>query len=114
MKILILEDEPIRITWFLRRLCNHDVKVCVDSEDAIECLKINKYDLIFLDHDLGGQAFVPSGPGTGYEVAQFIATNENKNAKIVVHSHNYPGARNMCSVLPDAQHLPFGSFNINF
>jgi len=49
---------------------------------------------------LGGKVYVPSGPGTGYEVAQFLLfEHENNTPQIIVHSFNPTGAQNMQELL---------------
>lgn len=53
MRIFVLEDNAARIMWFERRFQGHDVTY------ADSCTQIDRfqppYDLICLDHDLGGR-----------------------------------------------------------
>ncbi len=112
MNILILEDNDERIKWFESEI-PHTLNIVKTAVEAIELLKTNVYDIIFLDHDLGNQAYVPSGPGTGYEVAEFITGMENCTAQIIIHSWNSVGAENIQKLLPSAKRLPFGTFKWN-
>jgi CheY-like chemotaxis protein len=110
MKIMILEDDPNRVEKFKRSLIGHNVFVTDDTKLAIQQLKKEEWDILFLDHDLGGQTFVQSGEGTGYEVATFLEKHpEYKPKTIYVHSLNPIGAQNMMRALdlPDKNYVPF-------
>lgn len=105
MKILILEDDTIRHHYFRMHLgINHDVKIVERADLAIKELKDNgPWDLLFLDHDLGGETYVESGPGTGYEVAKWLEVNhEYLPKKIVLHSLNAYGRQNMLIAILNA------------
>lgn len=103
MKILILEDDAERIKLFRQNLIGHDLDITDSSKQAIKLLKSNKYNVIFLDHDLGGKQNVASGEDTGYEVALWLSKNpERKPNQIIIHSYNPVGRQNMKAVLPDA------------
>jgi len=109
-----LEDNPERIKKFKQMFRKHDITVTDQAEKAIEYLKENKYDFILLDHDLGGDVYVDSNyKNTGYQVAKHISETMNKDTKILVHSFNPVGAKNMLDILPNANHMPFGTFNEN-
>jgi hypothetical protein len=47
--------------------------------------------------------FVPSGPGTGYEVACSIAGSINEGVPVIVHSLNEKGAMAMVEVLGESR-----------
>jgi DNA-binding response OmpR family regulator len=88
--------------------------VSTTAKDAIEWLSTEKYDIVFLDHDLGGGAYLESGPGTGYEVAQYIASDSKYNeVPIIIHSWNPVGAENMKKLIPHAAYCPFGTFGFS-
>ena len=111
MKILIVEDDQQRIDWFEREFKDADVVVVKEAEDGIREVEATKYDVIFLDHDLGGRAFVEShDPNTGFQVALAIVKSPNKNTPIVIHSWNPAGAGNMQSILKHAIYAPFSTF----
>lgn len=106
--VLILEDNEARVKSFKRKFIGHNLTVTDDASEAIELLKTKSWDYLFLDHDLGGQEMVSSGPGTGYEVAVFLEENpQYKPANIALHSLNPGGRKNMKSALPEATEAPF-------
>lgn len=124
MRVLILDDDPDpndpqnparvgrnRIPQFRRKLIGHNVEWVKTAAEAISMLANNPegyWDAIFLDHDLGGVAYVKSGPGTGYEVAVWLERHpEKKPAQIFLHSLNTVGRDNMKAALPEAEHAPF-------
>lgn len=53
MNVFILEDDLTRMQWFRERLINHTIT------HAASCTQVERfvgpYDLICLDHDLGGR-----------------------------------------------------------
>jgi CheY-like chemotaxis protein len=111
MKIMIVEDSPARINTFKQKLNNKDYDLyffdtAVDAEAALK--NIGGFDVLFLDHDLGGQVFVDSkDPNTGYAVAKFIVDNKIDIPSIIVHSMNPVGSQNIKSILPKAEVIPF-------
>jgi hypothetical protein len=110
MKILILEDDPSRVGKFKMRLIGHEVFFTDDTKVCIEKLKTEKWDALFLDHDLGGKVYVESGIGTGYEVACFLEEfPEYRPETVLIHSLNGVGAKKMLQALklPDLCHMPF-------
>lgn len=106
--ILILEDDPNRVKAFKQKFIGHHVKITDKAEEVIELLQSRSWDYLFLDHDLGGEQMVSSGPGTGYEVAKFLEENpQYKPAQIALHSLNPGGRKNMKLALPEAIEAPF-------
>jgi CheY-like chemotaxis protein len=109
MRIFILDDSKERLHTFSSKLIGHVVFTAMTASEAISILeRESPFDHIYLDHDLGGQAMVPSGPGTGYEVAQWLSQHPEKtiNCDIIIHSFNPDGAKNMASFLPTARIVP--------
>jgi CheY-like chemotaxis protein len=107
MKILVLDDAEIRLKAFRQKLIGHEVVTVMTASEAIEQLNSNSFQAVCLDHDLGDKHMVPSGKDTGYEVAQWLKNNPEKQpATIVVHSFNPVGAQNMASILPQAKRVP--------
>jgi len=105
-RILILEDNPKRHKLFREKFGLHIVIVETTTE-AIKLLLEKKWDTLFLDHDLGGQEMVPSGPGTGYEVACWLEEHPSYMPKqVIVHSFNPDGRKRMLAALPDAIDAP--------
>jgi len=108
MNILILEDSTERQEQFNKNLAGHNVTITDSSKTAIQKLSNEKWDVLFLDHDLGGIVHVPSGENTGYEVAKFLEENKQFIPNyVIVHSVNTVGAKNIIDALPNAVHIPF-------
>ena len=104
MRIFVLEDDSYRVNFFLDKFCDYDVIVTENAQAAIDYLKNEVFDYLFLDHDLGKEN------GCGLDVAIYLADNlwnENNRAAIFIHSWNRPAAENMIGVLPQANHIPF-------
>jgi two-component SAPR family response regulator len=113
VRVFILEDDVERVAAFhkvLKKRHACDIYHTDKIDKAKDLLKNNQFDLIFLDHDLGGKIFVDSAEETGYQVAKFIAQNGIKCHQIIVHSMNPVGAKNMMDVLEkfsNTVHIPF-------
>ena len=108
MRILILEDNHNRLKTFRRLFIDSEIVHVETSKEAIEKLKESSWDMLFLDHDLGGQEGVASGENTGWEVADWLSKNPDKKPPhIVLHSCNAVGRANMRAVLPEAYDIPF-------
>jgi len=117
MNILILEDDKERHKAFLNNLNVASVVIVDTAKEAIQKLSKYSWDYLFLDHDLGGQQMVESGPGTGYEVALWLEQNPDKQpAKIIIHSFNPTGALKMKQALPKAKLRPgcWDHISLNF
>ena len=110
MRILILDDDWERLARFEKMYIGHRV-TCVETVgEAISELEANKFDVLFLDHDLGHRVHVESDglEETGYLVALWLADNpQHKPETIIVHSLNEIGSKNILSVLPEAVRKPF-------
>jgi len=107
MNILILEDDHERHEAFLRNLIGANVVIVETATDAIQELSKSVWDYLFLDHDLGGQQMVESGPGTGYKVALWLEQNPDRQPEnIIIHSYNPYGSTMMKKALPKAKLRP--------
>ena len=115
MRILFLDDDEKRQKRF-----RSEVPFCQQvrtAEEAIDALFVESYDLICLDHDLGGEVFVdPNRLDTGSEVVRRLVSDllERQNkAEIVVHSYNEDASADMVMLLRNygfrANYCPFGS-----
>jgi CheY-like chemotaxis protein len=105
MRTLILEDSVDRfqsLLPFLTGLQNPLKKAPEpflhwdrDSKSAIERIKQNQYDVIFLDHDLDHLSF--DYAGTGMDVVDFLVENHPDHTPwmVVVHSMNVVRAPEM-------------------
>ena len=99
MKIFILEDNLERRNWFDAYLKGHTVT------HADSCAQVNRfhppYDVIFLDHDLGGRRFY-SLEDNGETFAKMIAHHVGE-ATVILHSFNPVGAQNIERALLDVR-----------
>jgi CheY-like chemotaxis protein len=113
LKIFFLEDNINRYApffeWLEQKAIDPHVLSAKSYREAIEIFKDNKeFDVIFLDHDLGGKVFIDSRKeNTGYTVAKYILNNNIKYEQCIIHSQNPAGANNIQSILKDAIKLPF-------
>jgi len=103
MRIFILEDDLNRIKWMKLHFDSRiDLDITDDVDVAMKYLKEEEYDIIFLDHDLGGRQMVSSSErDTGYTIAKMIHTTKNRGLTVIVHSWNPEGARNMMEAMQE-------------
>ena len=115
MKVLILEDDPMRIRKF-----KSFYPGCVVVSHANECiqqLKSDSWDLISLDHDLNWQMFVdPSDADCGMEVVRFMASDKVPVKSVILHSANKEAVKLMHDGLASAGYNvaiePFNPSNV--
>lgn len=111
MKIFILEDNPERMKFFRWYFSVEKFQIfhadnVFDAEIIYE--KEEPFDLLLLDHDLGGEVYVDSNnQNTGYQFAKFLITKDLKNIPLIIHSLNPYGVDNMKSLLPQAHCISF-------
>ena len=108
-KFLIVEDDHNRIAWFHNIFPDVELFITDKPKEAIEWLKEHEFETIFLDHDLGDKVYEDSGPGTGFEVAQYLSEIDYKH-QVILHTCNPIGAVNMSRVLTNYTVLPFPRF----
>ncbi len=107
-KIFILEDDLTRVRTFKYKLSNSELYIVDNVTDGKKVLIQHKFDIIFLDHDLGGKVFVDSNyRNTGYQLAKWMAHENISANRIIIHSLNPVGCENMKAVLPRAEVIPF-------
>ena len=98
--ILILEDNKDRIRNFKSAVKslggNFSERIWFDASNMIKDLPtvLNQACLISLDHDLNPQPNVIADPGTGLEVAEFLAKH-SPVCPVLIHSTNYEKAWSM-------------------
>ncbi|MCX6159226.1 MAG: response regulator [Ignavibacteriae bacterium] len=111
--ILIVEDDPDRMSWFIENLKDNYIVTHTDNaKTAKYLLKHKKYDMMFLDHDLGGEQMASiADENTGSRVADEIYALDIK-VPVILHSHNPIGVKYMLNKLDHAKALPFGTFTI--
>lgn len=125
MKVLILEDDgqiDKRMPHFRERIKELEemskskielihvetAKDCISELESIPHAK-EKFDVIFLDHDLGGEVYVDTNrEDTGSEVARWINENPEKiyDAFVITHTFNSVGAKNITELLPGSIYIP--------
>ena len=128
MKLFILEDDPQRIRLFREVMFSrsttpfHDATFAEKLEGDGGAFELFEppYDLICLDHDLGGRQMVDSdeeetGAAFVRWMTQAFSPEElSRETEIIIHSYNYEGAREMARLLREAGFKrtlvqPFGS-----
>ena len=117
MKVLLLEDDSTRVVQFRNRLNSEGVPyelVHVDrASDAIVAMLEQRFDLILLDHDLGGRTYVnftDEQEDCGIRVAEWLSIRPervNQQGPIIVHSLNGPAAMQMVELISEATWAPF-------
>lgn len=129
--LLFLDDAQYRMNQFKRLLAQVPVKITWAStaKEAIAALRARKYDIVSLDHDLGGKGFeadndqdiayihqhYPGAPiqrtgpnvADGLTVAQALIDTPNVNSRIFIHSMNPVGALHMKNLMPHATVCPW-------
>lgn len=111
-RIFILEDNAERIKTFRRALPakfpNAEIVITEEVEEAKRLLTPGSHwDIILLDHDLGGKIFVKSSnPNTGYQVAKHIKENNITYKQCITHTQNPAGGKNIVGVL-NCEFIPF-------
>ena len=102
MKIFVLDDSPLRLDIFHRRFDDeHNVWTAQTAKQAIAVLEQQEFDLIFLDHHLGGKPPEYYGQdcdinhaNTGSEVVRWMLNHPNR-FNVIVHSRNEIAAPDM-------------------
>jgi CheY-like chemotaxis protein len=94
LTILVLEDEAYRRELIEPLLNGHEINWASTSDEALELLEQQQFDLILLDHDLSKRT-------CGCAIASRLAQKEclNHGTKVVVHSINPTGIKKMMRLL---------------
>ena len=88
-RVLVLEDSKDRIFHFKKSLIGCFVDCQTSVEGTLKLLQEEDWDYLFLDHDLDGQIYVPSGPGTGWAVAEWLSQNPDRTPEnVIIHTLN--------------------------
>ena len=117
LNILILEDDNERVKCFKKNFFGCNLTFTCKVDICIEQLESNTFDVLFLDHDLGGEVYVESGKGveTGHDVAKWLSNNLDKSPKdVIVHSLNPVGADNMVKLIPGSKKIPFAWLKLKY
>jgi len=110
LTILFLDDSKKRIKRF--KAANPHAHTVETAEECIAALENQKWTEVYLDHDLGGEAWVDSNRAdTGFEVVRWIVKNKPEVKRFTVHSHNHLAAPLMARALMNAgyqvRYVPF-------
>lgn len=102
LKILFLDDDPYRHGQFTKKQPMGIVTTCWTAEECITLLKTNKWDIVWLDHDLGEGH-------TGMVVVDFIVAlqQEQRPDVVIIHSSNIVARKEMLLRLQDAGVLAY-------
>ncbi len=97
--VLIVEDSPLRMRSFRQKLIGNTVDIVTPAQEAIDRLRTNTYDWVFLDFDLDQHGAVD--PGNGGDVVAWIVRNPSlfDDTRFVVHSLNTVGGMSMYRLL---------------
>ncbi len=87
-RVLVVENDPARISWFRRHVRRRALTVAPDYSSAVAALSKFKFDEVWLDFDLDGRR-------NGADVAHFMTTRlarPHRPGRVVVHSACPSGA----------------------
>lgn len=93
IKVLIIDDEKYRHDWFsehLRKIVGIEVYNVMNGASALTLMRLNKFDLIFFDHDLGDDL-----DGSRIATTVLMESEYNRPSAVWVHSQNWHGAQNI-------------------
>lgn len=102
MRILFLDDMKSRRDVFQQKAIGCVVDFAITAQEAIDLLKKNEYDVIYLDHDLEEEHYhvTKDDHEDGRFVARHLKDMTQHHGKIVVvHSLNPAGRANIKSIL---------------
>ena len=122
ISVFLLDDDRRRHRWFQKRFDGDELDVAETVEQAKELLAENKYDAIFLDHDLLPHHYESNDhddyANTGFAIVEWL--NENKDrqraATVIVHTRNADAGVRMIEKLRaagrEAEYVPFPLLDI--
>lgn len=105
MRVLFLDDNLNRAKLAIETFKNDDLFLSPSASHAVstleECVDTSPWDLVMLDHDLGGEenAWQEGKEPTGMVVVDWIVEHRPAIKRIVIHSWNVPAAERMVSKL---------------
>jgi CheY-like chemotaxis protein len=122
ISVFLLDDDRRRHRWFSKRFEGDELYVAETVEEAKELLAENRYDAIFLDHDLLPHHYESDDhddhANTGYAICEWLSENTNyqRAAKIIVHTRNADAGIRMIEKLRacgrDVEYVPFPMLDI--
>ena len=112
LKILFVDDEANRLALLQMReffFEGTQVTAATNALEAIEALKNDTFDMVFLDHDLN--TFQDGKEITGLDVVKYMVDHLTTSPSCVVHSMNHAAAWRMSETLKEndfyVQVVPF-------
>jgi ActR/RegA family two-component response regulator len=90
-QILFLDDDKRRIHEFYQRLISaeNDITIVETADACIAELNRQSFDLVCLDHDLGGEIYCDSSrEDCGMEVVRWLKSNRREHGAFIVHTMN--------------------------
>lgn len=90
-RVLFLDDDHRRIALFQQFVegLDCDLTIVETADQCIARLSEARYDLVLLDHDLGGEIYCDSSrEDCGMEVVRWLATSRGDHGAFIVHTHN--------------------------
>lgn len=108
MNTLFVDDSTDRWQQYseIVKNLNWNAAWAIDYNAATNGFGYRKYDIVFLDHDLG------EGKMTGYDVAKFMVEHNIKVGLVVIHTMNPVGADNIHTLLRNTGYKTIrGSWN---
>lgn len=115
MRVFILDDDEKRHEGFRERYAGHALTHCYTAQEAIQTLMLEPaFDVVQLDHDLGGRVYCKSDEESGYAVAQAIVNMAGGKypGKVAIHSWNNEASYRMMRLFVEKDlpvfYEPFG------
>ena len=90
-RVLFLDDDHHRIAHFKQmiRSIECDLTVVETADECIAALGSGTFDLVLLDHDLGGEIYCDSSrEDCGMEVVRWLERNGGEHGEFIVHTFN--------------------------
>ena len=85
--VLFLDDDTTRQRRFAA--ANPGARITATAAETITMLMAQSWNVVHLDHDLGGEVYVDSNrKDTGAEVVRWILANRPRIGRVVVHTWN--------------------------
>lgn len=97
-QVLFLDDDHHRIAEIRERAeeLSLDLTVVETADDCIAELKQRMFDLVMLDHDLGGETYCDSSrQDCGMEVVRWLKSNGGSHGAFMIHTMNEVAAATM-------------------
>ena len=101
LRVLIVEDTPERQKILTELFRDHAWVLVNTVARALRLLKAYEFDVVSLDYNIGGDLL-------GVDVARHIR-NARIKPRVVIHSMNPQGRKQILAVLPEAMEFPISS-----